>query len=151
MKLPQRFLLRWLSAVIVPVALAAALARTDFHQGLEDFYVDYWHIFQGIRYQPKHTVFITVDDPTLLALKDDPLAFWAPYWGQVISVLRQAGVKAVGLDFIYTVSAEAWLRKLNLPNSRVSREYDAPMRKALAQGDTILITHIVSGSCPVGP
>ncbi|HXJ09525.1 MAG TPA: adenylate/guanylate cyclase domain-containing protein [Burkholderiales bacterium] len=143
MKLARRFVFRWLAAVVVPVVLAAALARTDFHQGLEDFYVDYWHIFQGIRYKPEHTVFVTVDDATLLALKDDPLAFWAPYWGYVIGILRQAGAKGIGLDYIYTVSAESWLRKLELPDSHISREYDAPLREALAQGGVILITHLV--------
>jgi len=143
LKLARRFVFRWLAAVLVPVVLAALLARTDFHQGLEDFYVDYWHILQGVRYKPEHTVFVTVDDATLLALKDDPLAFWAPYWGYVMSVLRKAGAKGVGLDYIYTVSAESWLRKLELPDSHISREYDVPLREALAQGGVILITHLV--------
>jgi adenylate cyclase len=139
-----RQFLRWLGAVVASSAIAMAAALTDWQRSLEDFYFDYWHIFQGVRYEPKHTVFITVDDATLLALKDDPLAFWAPYWGHVMSVLKQAGVKGVGLDYIYTVSAESWLRKLNLPDNRVSREYDAPLREALAGGQVILITHLVT-------
>jgi adenylate cyclase len=143
LKARNRTLLRWFGVVAAATALAAGLARTDWHQSLEDFYLDYWHIFQGVRYKPEHTVVVTVDDATLLALKDDPLAFWAPYWGQLIGTLHQAGAKAIGLDFIYTVSAEAWLRKLNLPDSQISREYDSPLREALAQGDTILITHLV--------
>src|SRR4051812_7344697 len=114
-----------------------------WQRSLEDIYYDYWHIVSGVRYQPKYTAFITVDDSTLAALKDDPLAFWAPYWGQVIAVLKQAGVKAVGLDYLYTVSAESWLRKLNLPDSAISREYDTPFRAALSQGDTILITQLI--------
>jgi class 3 adenylate cyclase len=84
-----------------------------------------------------------MDDETLLALKDDPLAFWAPYFGKAMDVLDQVGVKAVGLDFIYQVSAEEWLRKLKLPNSEISRTYDAPLRAALAHGNKILITHVV--------
>jgi CHASE2 domain-containing sensor protein len=84
-----------------------------------------------------------MDDETLIALKDDPLAFWAPYFGQAMDVLTQAGAKAVGLDFIYQVSAEAWLRKLNLPDSEISRNYDSPLRAALASGNKILITHLV--------
>ena len=52
-----------------------------------------------------------------------------------MDVLTQAGVKAVGLDFIYQVSAEGWLRKLNLPDSEISRKYDSPLRAALAAGN----------------
>ena len=139
----RKKLLRWLGVVTAATVLAFGLARTEFHDSLENLYYDYWHVFSGQRYAPQHTAFITVDDATLSAYKDDPLAFWAPYWGEAISVLRRAGVKVVGLDFIYTVSAEDWLRKLDLPDSTISREYDTPLRSALAQGNTILITHIV--------
>jgi adenylate cyclase len=139
----RKKLARWLAVVVAATAVAVGLARTEWQRSLEDIYYDYWHIASGVRYQPKYTAFITVDDPTLAALKDDPLAFWAPYWGQVIAVLRQAGVKAVGLDYLYTVSAESWLRKLNLPDSAISREYDTPFRAALSQGNTILITQLI--------
>ncbi|HZQ74579.1 MAG TPA: adenylate/guanylate cyclase domain-containing protein [Burkholderiales bacterium] len=136
-------LARWLGVVLAATVLSAGLARTEWLRSLEDFYYDYWHVLKGKRYEPTHTAFITVDDATLLAFKDDPLAFWAPYWGQAIDVLTQAGVKAVGLDFIYMVSAESWLKKLNLPDSQISREYDTPFRAALSKGKAILITHLV--------
>jgi class 3 adenylate cyclase len=136
-------LARWLGVVAAATGIAAGLARSDWHQGLENIYYDYWHVMTGVRYKPTHTAFITVDDQTLLALKDDPLAFWAPYWAQAMIVLNEAGAKAVGLDFIYMVSAESWLRKLNLPDSQISREYDTPFRAALSQGNAILITHLV--------
>ncbi len=55
----------------------------------------------------------------------------------------RAGVKVVGFDFLYLVSAEGWLRKLELPDSAASRSYDAPLRAALAQGRTVLITQLV--------
>jgi class 3 adenylate cyclase/CHASE2 domain-containing sensor protein len=139
----QKKLLRWLSVVAAATGLAVGLARTEWHSSLENVYYDYWHVTTGVRYKPEFTAFITVDDQTLLALKDDPLAFWAPYWGQAMNTLREAGAKAVGLDFIYMVSAEAWLRKLNLPDTQISREYDTPFRAALSQGNAILITHLV--------
>ena len=106
MKGIHKQLLRWLGVVAASTALAMALARTDWHAGLENVYYDYWHVFSGVRYEPQNTAFVTVDDATLLAYKDDPLAFWAPYWGQAFDALSKAGVKVIGLDFIYTVSAE---------------------------------------------
>jgi adenylate cyclase len=141
--LTRKKLVRFLAVVIAATALAAGLARMEWHRALEDLYYDYWHVRAGKRYEPKHTVFVTVDNATLAAYKDDPLAFWSPYWGRAIGVLRQAGVKVVGLDFIYLVSAESWLGKLKLADSKVSREYDLPFRAALAGGNTILITHLV--------
>ncbi len=143
MKQVHKKFLRWAGVAAAATGLALGLARTEWHGSLENVYYDYWHLAAGVRYEPKHAAFITVDDATLAALKDDPLAFWAPYWGQVIDTLRKAGVKAIGLDFLYTVSAEAWLRKLNLPDSKISREYDTPFRAALSQGDTILITQLI--------
>jgi adenylate cyclase len=135
--------LRWLGVAVAATGLAFGLARTDGLRAIENIYHDYWHVLSGVRYEPQHTAFVTMDDETLVALKDDPLAFWAPHFGRAMSVLTQAGVKAVGLDFIYQVSAESWLRKLELPDSEISRNYDSPLRAALASGNKILITHLV--------
>lgn len=143
MKAVHKKLLRWLGVAAAATGLASGLARADWHRALENIYYDYWHVISKVRYQPAYTAFITVDDATLVALKDDPLAFWAPYWGQAIGTLMKAGVKAVGLDYLYMVSAESWLRKLDLPDSQISREYDTPLRAALSEGKTVLITQLV--------
>jgi adenylate cyclase len=137
-------LLFWFAVVTVATAVAFGLARTSGVRSLENFYYDYWHVFSGVRYEPRHAAFVSMDDETLVALKDDPLAFWAPHFGRAMSVLDQAGAAVVGLDFIYQVSAESWLKKLNLPDSAISRNYDAPLRAALASGNKILITHLVT-------
>lgn len=122
------------------------LDRANMLSSFEDVYYDYWHQFAGVRRTSDHAAVIAVDDATLLEYKDDPLAFWAPYWAQAMDTLTQAGVKSIGLDFIYTVSAESWLAKLSLPGSDISRNYDAPLRAQLAAGDKILITHLVENS-----
>jgi class 3 adenylate cyclase len=134
---------RFLAVVALATAFAAGIAETNWGRSVESTYYDYWHLLSGKRYEPKHTAFVSMDDETLVALKDDPLAFWAPHFGKAMDTLTRAGAKAVGLDFIYQVSAEAWLRKLNLPDSEISRNYDSPLRAALASGNKILITHLV--------
>ena len=139
----RKTLLRYVAVVLASCTMAVGLARTDWLRSAENVYYDYWHVFSGKRYEPVHTGFVVMDDDTLVALKDDPLAFWAPYFGRAMDVLTQAGASAVGLDFIYQVSAEAWLKKLNLPDSEISRNYDTPLRAALASGNKILITHLV--------
>ncbi|MEJ2173913.1 MAG: adenylate/guanylate cyclase domain-containing protein [bacterium] len=134
---------RGLAVALLACVLAAALARSGWHRALENLYSDSWHLLAGQRYVPRHTALVIVDDDTLAALKADPLAFWAPHFGRVLEVLMRAGVKVVGFDFLYLVSAEGWLRKLELPDSAASRSYDAPLRAALAQGRTVLIAQLV--------
>jgi class 3 adenylate cyclase/CHASE2 domain-containing sensor protein len=113
---------------------------------MENMYYDFWHQFAQKRRDAVHTAVVAVDDTTLLEYQEDPLAFWAPYWAQAMDVLTKAGARAIGLDFIYTVSAEAWLSKLKLPGSDISRNYDSPLRAQLAAGDKILITHLVENA-----
>ena len=117
----RKFWIRVIGAALLGVALAAGLARTDWGRSLENIYYDYWHILSEVRHPVKHVAFVEVDDKTLDSLKEDPLAFWAPYFGEAMNVLTEVGTKAVGLDFIYQVSAEDWLKKLNLPESEISR------------------------------
>jgi adenylate cyclase len=139
----RKFWLRILAVVVLATALAIGLARTDWGRSLDSIYYDYWHIAAGVRFPVEHAAFVEVDDKTLDGLKEDPLAFWAPYFGEAMNVLTDVGTKAVGLDFIYQVSAEDWLRKLNLPESEISRSYDSPLRAALASGNKILITQMI--------
>ncbi len=133
-------------AIVAGIAnlLAFGIARMGWHQALEDTYYDWWHVASGVRYVPQHTAVVAIDDETLHALKEDPLAFWAPHFGKALKVLTEVGAKAIGFDLLYQVSAEGWLRKLNLPDNDISRSYDAPLRAALSNGNMVLITHLVT-------
>jgi adenylate cyclase len=139
----RRVLIRNVLVPLLACAAAIGLSRTSWLESIENIYYDYWHVIAGVRYMPEHAAVVSMDDDTLAALKDDPLAFWAPHFGRAMDVLSQTGAKAIGLDFIYQVSAEAWLKKLNLPDSEISRTYDSPLRAALSRGDKVLITHLV--------
>jgi adenylate cyclase len=75
---------------------------------------------------------------------DEPQAFWGPYFARAIEVLRRAGVKTIGLDYLFTASAESWLRKLDLPGEDKSRTYDIPMRAQLAAGHVVLAGTVAS-------
>jgi adenylate cyclase len=127
---------------LVACALAATLGRTGWLRTLENLYADSWTVLAGERYTPRHTALVVIDDDTLAALKDDPIAFWAPHFARVLDVLEAAGAKVVGFDYLILVSAEGWLKKLDLPDSMASRAYDAPLRAALARGRTVLISQL---------
>lgn len=141
----EQFRKTWQFLAVTVLALVVSLGseRLGWLEDYENIYYDYWHQLAGKRRDAQHAAVIAVDDDTLLQYKDDPLAFWQPIFAVAMQNLTDAGVKSIGLDFIYAVSAEAWLRKLNLPDSEVSRNYDAPFRGQLAQGGKILIAQLV--------
>ncbi|MBK7015269.1 MAG: adenylate/guanylate cyclase domain-containing protein [Sulfuritalea sp.] len=144
----ERFRKVWQFLAVTVLALVVSLGseRLGWLQDYENIFYDYWHQIAGKRRDAQHAAVIAVDDDTLLQYKDDPLAFWQPIFAVAMQNLTDAGVKSIGLDFIYAVSAEAWLRKLKLPDSEVSRNYDAPFRGQLAQGNKILIAQLVETS-----
>jgi len=147
-KLPSlSFRLRgfWRFVLVVAVAFGSseAMTRLGWMGPLENIYYDYWHQFAGKRRDALHTAVVAVDEQTLDQYKDDPLAFWQPHFAQAMETLTRAGVKVIGLDYLYQVSAEDWLKKLNLPGNDSSRSYDAPFRAQLAAGNKILITQLV--------
>jgi adenylate cyclase len=112
--------------------------RADWLQGPEEAYYDLWHQVAGQQYQPRHVVIVAIDDQTLLEHQDEPLVFWSPHFARAIQVLRQAGARVIGLDYLFAISPESWLRKLNLPESEKSRTFDLPFREQLAAGQVVL-------------
>ena len=135
----------WRFALVVMVAFGCseAMTRVGWMEPLENIYYDYWHQLAGKRREALHTAVVAVDEQTLDQYKDDPLAFWQPHFAQAMETLTRAGVKVIGLDYLYQVSAEDWLKKLNLPGTDSSRSYDSPFRAQLAAGNKILITQLV--------
>ncbi len=135
----------WRFVLVVAVAFGCseAMTRLGWMEPLENIYYDYWHQYAGKRRDALRTAVVAVDEQTLDAYKDDPLAFWQPHFARVMETLTRAGVKVIGLDYLYQVSAEDWLKKLNLPGTDSSRSYDAPFRAQLAAGNKILITQLI--------
>ncbi|MCX7143671.1 MAG: adenylate/guanylate cyclase domain-containing protein [Proteobacteria bacterium] len=135
----------WRFALVVAVAFGCseAMNRLGWMDPLENLYYDYWHQFAGKRRDALHTAVVAVDEQTLDDYKDDPLAFWQPHFASAMETLTRVGAKVVGLDYLYLVSAEDWLRKLKLSGNDTSRSYDSPFRAQLAAGNKILITQLV--------
>lgn len=135
----------WRFVLVVALAFGCseAMTRLGWLASLENVYYDYWHQFAGKRREAVHAAVVAVDEQTLDEYKDDPLAFWQPHFARAMETLTRAGAKVIGLDYLYQVSAEDWLKKLNLPVNDTSRSYDAPFRAQLAAGNKILITQLV--------
>lgn len=140
-----RLLLPTALIVLFSVIAAEASYRTGWAELAEHAYSDLWHRLSGVRHQPQHVVLVVMDDQTLDMHTDDPIAFWTPYIAQGVAVLRQAGVKIVGLDFLYKISPTAWLNKMSVPGNDISRTYDLPFLNEIGSGQLVMVGSKLSG------
>jgi adenylate cyclase len=140
--LRKRFFYGVLLVALISIGTEAAM-RADWLEMPENLYYDLWHQLAGKRYQPQHVVIVAIDDRSRLKHLDEPLVFWSPHFAQAIEVSRSVGVGVIGLDYLFLVSAESWLRKLNVPGSDQSRTHDLPFREQLASGKVVLAGNIV--------
>ncbi|MBI4741906.1 MAG: adenylate/guanylate cyclase domain-containing protein [Betaproteobacteria bacterium] len=99
---------------------------------------DFWFQWQGKRLEPRHVAIVAIDEETLAAYPDDPLLFWTDRLATAIGRLRAAGVGAVGLDMLLSMSPERWLAKLGGDLRNAARDYDRAFREQLNSGHLIL-------------
>jgi CHASE2 domain-containing sensor protein len=101
----------------------------------------------GRRFTPCNVVIAAIDDKSFAAHENQPLAFWGPNYANAISVLRKKGAEIIGIDMHFAVSAESWLKEIELSGSALSRTFDIPFREQLNSGKVILIgTYLPSKS-----
>lgn len=132
-------LLWYLAVVLVAVLVVEWGARTGWLDSLDRLYSDAWHRMAGVRETPGHVVILAVDQATLDAHPDEPLAFWGPHFARVTDRLHQLGATAVGLDFLLAVSPDNWLARLDQAGASLARVYDADLRSLIAQGKVFLV------------
>jgi len=135
----------WLHLVILLVLVGAAVQGITWAGWLErpeSIYSDLWHRLAGLRYSPQHVVIVTLDEQTLAEHPEEPLVCWTPHFARVIAVLRGAGARVMGLDYLYYVSIEDWLKKLNLPPDHPSLKYDAAFKAQLASGRVVMAANL---------
>ena len=141
----KKLLFGALLTALVLVGVEAAL-RAGWLEGPEEAYYDLWHQLAGPRYAPQHVAIVAIDDPTRLEHQDEPLVFWSPHFARAVEVLRRAGARVVGLDYLFSVSAESWLKRLKLPESETARTFDLAFREQLASGQVVLAASLVPAS-----
>jgi len=140
--IPIRQAIIGLILVIFSFITAEVATRLGWLDIFDYTYYDFYHILLGRRAEPKHTVIVAVDNQTLLEHQNEPLVFWGPHFARAIERIRQAGARIIGVDYLFTVSAESWLKGLELSRTGKSRTYDIPMRTQLASGQVILIASV---------
>jgi adenylate cyclase len=133
------FLIVLLASLFTEVA-----TRAGWLSVFELIYYDFWHVLAGPRGEPRHVVIVSVDTQAFLEHRDEPLVFWGPYFARAIEKARQAGAGIIGLDYLFSVSAESWLSKTALVRSDQGRTHDIPLRAQLASGRVVLIGDVAT-------
>lgn len=135
--------------LMLMVALAFVIAEAahyfDAGSGLDQTYTDLWHRLSGVRYAPKHTTLVVVDEQSLARYPDDPLVFWPPLFARAAATLREAGATVIGIDFLFSITPENWLNKLNLSKNEALQQYDLAFRQELNAGRIVLVASIARG------
>ena len=126
------------AAALLATGVAEGLYRSGLTDRLEYLYSDFWHRLAGQRYTPAYTALVSIDDPSLNARPDEPLAFWTPHFAKALETLQAAGVRVVAIDFIFSGSPERWIAKLGLMAREASRDYDRPFREQINHGNVLL-------------
>ncbi|MCL4503927.1 MAG: adenylate/guanylate cyclase domain-containing protein [Deltaproteobacteria bacterium] len=108
----------------------------------EAFYYDFWHQLAGVRVHPQHVVIVALDEATLKAHPAEPLVCWTPNFARVIQVLRRVGVRAIGLDYLFQISIESWLKTFDLPADHRALNYDRPFKQQLASGQVVMAGYL---------
>jgi adenylate cyclase len=132
---------RWsvLALAIVSLGLAEGLYRAGWLDGWERWHYDLFHNVSGKMEEPQNVTIVSMDNETILSLKDEPMVFWGPHLARAVEIIREAGARLVGLDHLFAVSPEEWLKKLQGPWLEASRVFDAPLRRQLSMGSIVLI------------
>lgn len=139
MTMPGRGRRLWLVFFALAACLAAeALQRGGALNPVDQRLQDFWFQWQGVRAVPRHVGIVALDEDTLAAYPDDPMIFWTDRLAVAVSHLRVAGVKAIGLDMLLSISPERWLGKLGGDLQQAARDYDRAFREQINSGHVVL-------------
>lgn len=124
--------------MLLVYASVAGITWAGWLERPENLYHDLWHQLAGVRYQPQHVEIVALDEATLQAHPVEPLVCWTPNFARTIEVLRRVGARVIGMDYLFQISIEAWLKTLDLPPNHRSLNYDGPFKQQLASGQVVL-------------
>jgi class 3 adenylate cyclase/CHASE2 domain-containing sensor protein len=134
-----------LCVVVVSVLVAETGYRSGVLDTVEYVYSDVWHRASGARFSPEHVALVVVDDKSLAEHPDDPMVFWTPLFARAARTLRDVGARVIGIDFLFAITPEDWIRKQNLAGTDGLRDYDLAFRQELNSAKVVLAGAVVRG------
>ncbi len=93
--------------------------------------------------EPVAVVVLDNDSLSSEELARTPRVFLGPYWAKTVDALREAGVKAIGFDIIFSYSADGF--------PALQGDYDKSFRDALARMNGRVVLARTAGAYPALP
>lgn len=140
------FIRQLLIMAVIALVIAEVAHRSGVLAGLDQAYSDLWHRVVGVRHVPQQTALIVLDEASLARYPDDPLVFWPPLFARATATLREAGVRLIGIDFLFSITLENWFARLDLPRNAALEKYDLAFRQELNTGKLVLVGSIAHGA-----
>jgi len=145
MKLTKNQLIKLIKYAVVIVVFSIIIFSVEQRGHLRSLdnrsVFDLFHVRQGLKKTPENVAVVEIDNATFEALKNVPMLFWGPEYAKVIAKLRAAGVRAIGIDTVFTISIERWFGEYFGDDfEKESRRYDLSFRQELAKGNVTLIS-----------
>lgn len=141
--------LRYIFSLILLFVLSFVITNKGqefgFIRAVEYVLYDSWHQLSGKRYEPENVVLVTIDDETLATYPDDPLVFWTPYFAKGAEIMRKVGIRFIGLDFMFSISPEQWLKKNLSYSDRMAEKYSIPIRTEINEGKLVMVASVQAG------
>jgi adenylate cyclase len=134
-----------LVVVFFSVVAAEGMNRSGTLAPVEHLYSDFWHRASGVRFAPEHVAIVVVDDATLAEHGDIPMVFWTPLFARAAATLREVGAAVTGVDFLFAITPEDWISKLQVSTAEGLRNYDLAFRQELSRGQTVMVGAAVRG------
>ncbi len=145
--------IRDLLASICVAALSALLLAGPWSDRLDGLSIDTLHWLRGLRSEfaappPRPEIplaVIAIDEATYRAqpFRDAPRVMWTREIAQVLDALRTNDVAVVGIDVIFPISMEKYLRGFD-------REFLVALRN-LAKDDRVVLAKVQHSAAPIAP
>ncbi len=131
-----------LAAVLVVGASTAILLAPGPQGGIAGMSTDLSFWLRNAAFGPRRpagaspVALVLIDEATYTAYGDQPKDFWAPYYGQVISGLDQAGARVIGFDILLPKTIDQWIPGHDIPFLQALRHAGAEGKLVMIKGQS---------------
>ncbi len=114
-------------------AIMAAVQYGNFLKSTERRCYDFRFLVRGSIPVNDKIIIIGTDDKALDEIKD-PFVFWNPYFAKIITAVAGGGAKAIGIDFLQTIS---------LKDKVAGEDHDGIMADALMEAENVIMINLL--------
>lgn len=137
------FIKRYITILCIGLACSAimtALLRANILEWIELKSLDFRFLCRGVIPVSDKIVIIGTDEEALDKIQE-PFVFWSPYFAEIIKAVTAGGSKAMGLDFLQTISLKKKVDGVDL---------DGVMADALGEAENVIMINLLRWDAAAG-